>query len=64
MTVVEPGGLRLYKRAVHEALLRSPLGTPEGWKQRVFVEILKQELRGGEFKYDPDSLEAMSLIED
>lgn len=64
ITVVEPGGLELYKRAVHEAMSRGPTRTPAGWKEPVFVGILREELKGGEFTYDVDTLAPISIIED
>jgi hypothetical protein len=64
ITVVEPGGLELHKRAIHEAMKTAKLMTPQEWKERVFVEILQEELKGGEFEYDVDSLKPISIIED
>jgi hypothetical protein len=64
ITVVEPGGLELHKRDVHQAMKDAPLRTPEEWKRIVFETILKEEIRGGEFEYDVDSLAPISIIED
>jgi hypothetical protein len=64
ITVVEPGGLEMHKRAVHQAMAsRSPL-TPQEWKVRVFEQILEEELKGGEFVYDVDTLAPISIMED
>ncbi|HTF57038.1 MAG TPA: hypothetical protein VK661_07370, partial [Planctomycetota bacterium] len=60
----EPGGLELYKRAIHEAMSSGPTRTPAGWKEQVFVGILREELKGGEFTYDVDTLAPISIIED
>jgi hypothetical protein len=64
ITVVEPGGLELHKRAIHEALKDAPPCTPQQWKEAVFVRILAEELKGGEFEYDVNSLKPISIIED
>jgi hypothetical protein len=65
ITVIEPGGLELHKRAVHQAMSSpAPLRTPQEWKEEVFVKILQEELKGGEFVYDVDSLKPISIIED
>ena len=64
MTVVEPGGLELYKSEVHAAMKEGPLRTPQEWKEQVFVGILRQKLEGGEFGYDVNTLKPISIIED
>ncbi len=64
ITVVEPGGLELHKRAVHEVMKTSKLMTPEQWKLYVFPHILQEELKGGEFEYNVDTLAPISIIED
>jgi len=64
ITVVEPGGLELYKHGVHEALKDGPLRTPQEWKEHVFLKILQQELKGGEFVYDVNTLKPIDIIED
>ena len=64
ITVIEPGGLELHKRAIHEAMKTATMMTPQEWKERVFVEILQEELKGGESEYDVDSLKPISIIED
>jgi hypothetical protein len=64
ITVVEPGGLELYKRAVHEALKEGAPRIPREWKDHVFVTVLQQELKGGEFEYNVDTLAPISIIED
>ena len=64
ITVVEPGGLELHKRAIHEAMREAPPALPQQWKQAVFVKILAEELRGGEFEYKVDTLAPISIIED
>jgi hypothetical protein len=64
IVVIEPGGLLLYRRGVHEALSSSPPKTPQEWKETVFVKILEQELKGGEFRYDVDTLAPISVIEE
>ncbi len=63
IVVVEPGGIELYKREVHERLAASSTHTPEWWKAEIFEQVLGQELKGGEFKYDSSSLAPLSLIE-
>ncbi|HKS16160.1 MAG TPA: hypothetical protein VJU16_02550, partial [Planctomycetota bacterium] len=37
MTVVEPGGLELHKRAVHEVMKTGYPKTPQEWKEHVFI---------------------------
>ena len=64
ITVIEPGGLELHKRAVHEAMKSGDPKSPQEWKEHVFVRILQEELKGGEFEYDVDSLAPISIIED
>lgn len=64
VTVIEPGGLEMHKRAVHEAMKDAPLKSPEEWKEHVFLRILEEEFKGGEFTYDVDSLAPISIIED
>ena len=64
ITVVEPGGLELHKRAVHQAMATAAPLTPQAWKEHVFLRILQEELKGGEFEYDVDSLAPISIIED
>ncbi len=64
LVVVEPGGLSIFERAVHEAFATAPLRTPAAWKEPVFVGILGHDLVGGEFRYDVDTLEPMSIIEE
>ena len=64
LTVVEPGGLEMHKRAVHEAMSVATPKTPQEWKEHIFVQILEKELKGGEFEYDVDSLAPISIIED
>jgi hypothetical protein len=63
MTVVEPGGHDYFKRQVRKLLAEHPLRTPTEWKEEVFVKVLDQELKGGEFKYDVDTLAPISIIE-
>lgn len=62
--IVEPGGLSIYERAVHEAFATSPPRTPAEWKEPVFISILGHDLVGGEFHYDVDTLEPMSILEE
>lgn len=64
MTVIEPGGLDYYRFRIHEEFVKSPLRTPDEWKEPLFVDILEQELKGGKFRYDADSLEPISIIEE
>jgi hypothetical protein len=64
MTVVEPGGLELHKRAVHEAMKAGEIRGPQEWKEHVFLKILREELKGGEFVYDVNTLKPVSIIED
>ena len=64
VTVIEPGGLEMHKRAVHEALKGEKLMNPEQWKLFVFTRILQEELKGGEFEYKVDTLAPISIIED
>ena len=40
------------------------LKQPSGWKRLLFEGILHQPLGGGKFKYDSESLQALSIIED
>jgi len=40
------------------------LMTPDQWKQPLFEDILKQELKGGEVEYNSDSLKAINLFEE
>ncbi len=64
VVVIEPGGLDYYKRRVHEVLSTSKPRTPQEWKEQIFVTILDQKLKGGEFRYDVDTLSPISVIED
>lgn len=64
VTVVEPGGLEMHKRAVHRIMSGSALLSPQQWKEFVFVGILQEEMKGGEFEYDVDTLAPISIIED
>lgn len=64
VTVVEPGGLDLYRGAIARHFAVMPLCTPRDWIQPLFVGIFHQRLGGGEERYDPDSLEPLSLIDD
>ena len=65
VTVVEPGGLEMHKRAVHQAMSTSTsLMTPLQWMPHVFTGILQEELKGGEFEYDVDTLAPISIIEE
>ncbi len=64
IVVIEPGGMQLFKRQVHQALGSAPPKTPEEWKRHVFLDILDQELKGGEFRYDVDTLAPISVIEE
>ena len=40
------------------------LKQPKQWQRLLFEGILHQPLGGGKFKYDSESLEALSIIED
>jgi hypothetical protein len=64
IVVVEPGGKDYYRRKVHALLSTSAPKTPVEWKEEIFVKVLEQELKGGIFKYDVNSLEPMSIIEE
>jgi len=64
VTVVEPGGLDFYKRQIHEMLGGAKPRTPAELKETVFVKILEMELKGGEFKYDVDTLAPIDILED
>jgi hypothetical protein len=64
ITVVEPASLELYKRPVHEALAKASPKTPAEWKGHVFTKILDEELKGGEFRYNSDSLEPIAIMDD
>ena len=64
ITVIEPGGLELHKRAVHEAMRSEKLMNPEQWKVFVFTRVLQEELKGGEFEYKVDTLAPITIIED
>ena len=64
ITVVEPGGLELHKRAVHTAMSSAAPRSPQEWKEHVFLQILQEELTGGEFEYRVDTLAPISIIED
>jgi len=64
LTVVEPGGLEMFKQKIHEALSSNPPRTPGEWKHHVFVEILDQELRGGDFTYDVNTLAPLALLDE
>src|SRR5688572_10850775 len=64
VTVIEPGGLELHKRAVHEVMKNATPRFPQDWKEHVFVSILQEELKGGEFVYDVNSLKPIDIIED
>lgn len=64
VVVVEPGGMDYYKRLIHQALMAGEVRTPQEWKETVFVRILGQKLVGGEFHYNSESLEPISLTDD
>ena len=75
ITIVEPGGRGYYRWQVRRAFCGIPpegsvrewdasLKSPKGWQRLLFEEILHQPLGGGKFKYDTESLEALSIIED
>ncbi|HEU4339904.1 MAG TPA: hypothetical protein VFS19_07530 [Planctomycetota bacterium] len=65
VTVVEPGGLEMHKRAIHVVMSGTfSLLAPQQWKDYVFGRILQEELKGGEFEYDVDTLAPISIIED
>lgn len=42
----------------------SRLKTPDQWRNLLFIGIFKQELKGGNVKYNSESLEAISIIEE
>ncbi|MEE9391409.1 MAG: hypothetical protein V3W41_02780 [Planctomycetota bacterium] len=62
ITVVEPGGLWLYKALIHDELRRGNLRTPAELKIKLFEEILDQPLKGGTEIYDIDDVMPLSLF--
>lgn len=67
ITVVEPGGLPLFRFEVHTVLIAtaaSQFRTPDDWKQYLIEVVLGQPLEGGRFRYDSSSLAPVSIIED
>ncbi len=52
VTLIEPGGLAIYKSLVHEMLSDGEERTPLGWKTQLFEKILEQPLTGGDVVYD------------
>ena len=71
ITVVEPGARGYYRWQVRRGLTGidakkgdARLKTPQQWERHIFEKILRQPLGGGKFKYNSESLEAMSIIEE
>ncbi len=64
LTVVEPGGLEMYKKEIHKALASSSPKTPGEWAEHIFEKILHQELVGGPVEYGADTLAPVSIIGD
>jgi hypothetical protein len=64
LVVVEPGGYDYYKRRIHAAIEASPLRTPDEWKSEVFERILNYPLKGGEVRYDVNTLAPVSILEE
>jgi hypothetical protein len=64
VVVVEPGGFDYYRRQVHEMLAVQPPRTSHEWRERLFVDILRQKLEGGIVEYDSSSLAPLSIIEE
>lgn len=50
------------KRLVENLYFRPKYFKPSEWKQPLFEDIFKQELKGGEVKYNSESLEAISIF--
>ena len=38
--------------------------TPDQWKEMLFEDIFKQQLKGSEVEYNSDSLEAINVFEE
>jgi len=64
IVVVEPGGLDLFKKQVHQAMASGAPRTPREWTKQLFITIMDQPLdQGGEHIYDIDTLKPISLDE-
>ena len=64
LTVVEPGGLAIYRTLIDHLMTTAELGPPSAWMRPVFEDVLEQELDfdGDAVQvYDVDSLAPMSL---
>jgi hypothetical protein len=64
IVVVEPGGLEMFKRGVHEALSVLSPRTPSEWKEHVFEKVLDQPLGGGEVTYGVNTVVPMAVLEE